>query len=191
MKEGKLIVVSAPSGSGKSTLVRALLDRQLPLAFSISATSRPPRGKEQDGIDYHFLSLENFKKKIEENAFVEYEEVYPNKFYGTLRSELESKWSTGQHIIFDVDVVGGLNIKSQYPKQTLALFIQAPNLKILEQRLRSRGTENEILIQERLTKATIEMESALNFDAVIINDDLDKAKKEIIQRVQDFHDQTE
>ena len=191
MKERKLIVVSAPSGSGKSTLVRALLDRQLPLAFSISATSRPPRGKEQDGIDYHFLSLENFKKKIEENAFVEYEEVYPNKFYGTLRSELESKWSTGQHIIFDVDVVGGLNIKSQYPKQTLALFIQAPNLKILEQRLRSRGTENEILIQERLTKATIEMESALNFDVVIINDDLDKAKKEIIQRVQDFLDQTE
>lgn len=191
MKEGKLIVVSAPSGSGKSTLVRALLDRQLPLAFSISATSRPPRGKEQDGIDYHFLSLENFKKKIEENAFVEYEEVYPNKFYGTLRSELESKWSTGQHIIFDVDVVGGLNIKSQYPKQTLALFIQAPNLKILEQRLRSRGTENEILIQERLTKATTEMESALKFDAVIINDDLDKAKKEIIQRVQDFLDQTE
>lgn len=191
MKEGKLIVVSAPSGSGKSTLVRALLDRQLPLAFSISATSRPPRGKEQDGIDYHFLSLENFKKKIEENAFVEYEEVYPNKFYGTLRSELESKWSTGQHIIFDVDVVGGLNIKSQYPKQTLALFIQAPSLKILEQRLRSRGTENEILIQERLTKATTEMESALKFDAVIINDDLDKAKKEIIQRVQDFLDQTE
>lgn len=191
MKEGKLIVVSAPSGSGKSTLVRALLDRQLPLAFSISATSRPPRGKEQDGIDYHFLSLENFKKKIEENAFVEYEEVYPNKFYGTLRSELENKWSTGQHIIFDVDVVGGLNIKSQYPKQTLALFIQAPSLKILEQRLRSRGTENEILIQERLTKATTEMESALKFDAVIINDDLDKAKKEIIQRVQDFLDQTE
>lgn len=191
MKEGKLIVVTAPSGGGKSTLVRALLDRQLPLAFSISATSRPPRGKEQDGIDYHFLSLENFKKKIEENAFVEYEEVYPGKFYGTLRSELEKKWSKGQHIIFDVDVVGGLNIKSQYPKQTLALFIQAPSLKILEQRLRSRGTENEILIQERLTKATTEMESALKFDAVIINDDLDKAKKEIIQRVQDFIDQTE
>lgn len=191
MKEGKLIVVSAPSGGGKTTLVQSLLSQNLPLSFSISATSRPPRGKEQDGVDYHFLELDDFKKKIEADAFVEYEEVYPGKFYGTLRSELEKKWSKGQHIIFDVDVVGGLNIKSQYPKQTLALFIQAPSLKILEQRLRSRGTENEILIQERLTKATIEMESALNFDAVIINDDFDKAKKEIIQRVQDFLDQTE
>ena len=184
-------MVSAPSGSGKTTLVQSLLSQNLPLSFSISATSRPPRGKEQDGVDYHFLELDDFKKKIEADAFVEYEEVYPGKFYGTLRSELEKKWSKGQHIIFDVDVVGGLNIKSQYPKQTLALFIQAPSLKILEQRLRSRGTENEILIQERLTKATIEMESALNFDAVIINDDFDKAKKEIIQRVQDFLDQTE
>ena len=191
MKEGKLIVVSAPSGGGKTTLVQSLLSQNLPLSFSISATSRPPRGKEQDGVDYHFLELDDFKKKIEADAFVEYEEVYPGKFYGTLRSELEKKWSKGQHIIFDVDVVGGLNIKSQYPKQTLALFIQAPSLKILEQRLRSRGTENEILIQERLTKATIEMESALNFDAVIINDDFNKAKKEIIQRVQDFLDQTE
>ena len=191
MKEGKLIVVSAPSGGGKTTLVQSLLSQNLPLSFSISATSRPPRGKEQDGVDYHFLELDDFKKKIEADAFVEYEEVYPGKFYGTLRSELEKKWSKGQHIIFDVDVVGGLNIKSQYPEQTLALFIQAPSLKILEQRLRSRGTENEILIQERLTKATIEMESALNFDAVIINDDFDKAKKEIIQRVQDFLDQTE
>jgi guanylate kinase len=191
LKEGKLIVVSAPSGGGKTTLVQSLLSQNLPLSFSISATSRPPRGKEQDGVDYHFLELDDFKKKIEADAFVEYEEVYPGKFYGTLRSELEKKWSKGQHIIFDVDVVGGLNIKSQYPKQTLALFIQAPSLKILEQRLRSRGTENEILIQERLTKATIEMESALNFDAVIINDDFDKAKKEIIQRVQDFLDQTE
>ena len=190
MSAGKLIVVSAPSGSGKSTLVQALLDQNLPLAFSISATSRLPRGKEQDGIDYHFLSLADFKKKIEEDAFVEYEEVYPGKFYGTLRSEVEDKWSKGQNIIFDVDVIGGLNIKAQYPDQTLAIFIQAPSLKILEQRLRARGTENENLLKERLTKAKTEMEFVKEFDIVVVNDDLEHAKKEMIQRVKAFTDQT-
>ena len=189
MKEGKLIVVSAPSGSGKSTLVHALLKQKLPLAFSISATSRPPRGKEQDGIDYHFLSLENFKKKIKEKAFVEYEEVYPNKFYGTLRSELEQKWLAGQHIIFDVDVFGGLNIKSQYPDQTLAIFIQAPSLEILEERLRIRGTESEAFVEERLTKAKLEMESATQFDVVMVNDDLESAQKEMHQLVRSFIEQ--
>ena len=186
MKEGKLIVVSAPSGSGKSTLVHALLKQKLPLAFSISATSRPPRGKEQDGIDYHFLSLKNFKKKIKENAFVEYEEVYPSKFYGTLRSELENKWSAGQHIIFDVDVLGGLNIKSQYPEQTLAIFIQAPSLEVLEKRLLNRGTESEALLVERLAKVKMEMASAPQFDAVVINDDLEIAQQEMHQLVRSF-----
>ena len=179
-------MVSAPSGSGKSTLVHALLKQNLPLAFSISATSRSPRGKEKDGVDYHFLTPEAFQKKIAENAFVEYEEVYPDKFYGTLREELQNKWSTGQHIIFDIDVVGGINIKSQYPKDTLSIFVQAPNLKVLEERLRSRATEDEALIQERLAKAQLEMESSTEFDVVIVNEDLEKAKKEIYKRVKAF-----
>ena len=186
MKEGKLIVISAPSGSGKSTLVHALLKQNLPLVFSISATCRPPRGKEQDGIDYHFLTPEAFQKKIEENAFVEYEEVYPGKFYGTLRSELESKWSDGNHIVFDIDVVGGLNIKSQYPEQTLSIFIQVPSFEILKQRLRARGTENEALLLERIAKAKVEVESAPEFDLVIVNDDLEQAKKEMFQGVKEF-----
>ncbi|MGA0374618.1 MAG: guanylate kinase [Flavobacteriaceae bacterium] len=186
MKEGKLIVVSAPSGSGKSTLVHALLKQNLPLAFSISATSRSPRGKEKDGVDYHFLTPEAFQKKIAENAFVEYEEVYPDKFYGTLREELQNKRSTGQHIIFDIDVVGGINIKSQYPEDTLSIFVQAPNLKVLEERLRLRATEDEALIQERLAKAQLEMESSTEFDVVIVNEDLEQAKKEIYKRVKAF-----
>lgn len=182
-------MVSAPSGSGKSTLVRALLEQNLPLVFSISATSRPPRGKEEDGADYNFLSHENFKKKIEENAFVEYEEVYPGKFYGTLHSEIENKWSTGQNIIFDVDVVGGLNIKSQYPEQTLSIFIQAPSLEVLKRRLRARGTESETLLQERLDKAKFEMESASSFDIVVVNNDLERAKKELFDHVNVFLNQ--
>tara|TARA_A100001011_G_C14244173_1_gene814724 strand:- start:1012 stop:1584 length:573 start_codon:yes stop_codon:yes gene_type:complete len=186
LKESKLIVVSAPSGSGKSTIVHDLLNQNLPLAFSISATSRPPRGKEQDGVDYHFLSLENFKKKIKEKAFVEYEEVYPNKFYGTLRSELENKRFAGQHIIFDVDVIGGLNIKSEYPDQTLAIFIQVPSLEVLEERLRIRGTESEALVEERLAKAQVEMASAPQFDVVIVNDDLEIAQKEMHKLVKWF-----
>jgi len=179
-------VVSAPSGSGKSTLVHALLKQNLPLAFSISATSRSPRGKEKDGVDYHFLTPEAFQKKITENAFVEYEEVYPDKFYGTLREELQNKRSTGQHIIFDIDVVGGINIKSQYPEDTLSIFVQAPNLKVLEERLRLRATEDEALIQERLAKAQLEMESSTEFDVVIVNEDLEQAKKEIYKRVKAF-----
>lgn len=156
------------------------------MSFSISATSRLPRGKEQNGIDYHFLSLDDFKKKIEANAFVEYEEVYPGKFYGTLRSELEKKWSEGQNIIFDVDVIGGLNIKSEYPHQTLAIFIQAPSLEVLEKRLRSRGTESEALLEERLAKAQMEMEQASKFDFLLVNDDLEVSKKQLLARVKDF-----
>ena len=182
-------MVSAPSGSGKSTLVKALLENDLPIAFSISATSRQPRGKEQDGIDYYFMTPEAFQKKIAENAFVEYEEVYPAKFYGTLREELQNKWSAGLHIIFDIDVVGGLNIKSQYPEQTLSIFVQAPNLKVLEERLRSRATEDETLIQERRAKAQLEMESVTEFDVVIVNDDLEQAKKEMFQKVKAFVEQ--
>jgi guanylate kinase len=190
LKRGKLIVVSAPSGSGKTTLVRALLSQRITLTFSISATSRPPRGNEQNGKDYHFLSAADFKKKIKENDFVEFEEVYPDKFYGTLRSEVEEKVKAGQHIIFDVDVVGGLNIKNQFPDQTLALFIKAPSFKDLEKRLRSRSTESETLIDERLAKAKIELEYAPKFDRIIINDDLQRAEQEICQLVTAFLDQS-
>jgi guanylate kinase len=186
LNAGKLIVVSAPSGSGKTTLVKALLAEKLPLAFSISATSRPPRGNEKNGVDYHFLSTEGFQKKIEANAFIEYEEVYPGKFYGTLRSEIEDLWNAGRHVVFDVDVVGGLNIKSQFPDQTLALFIQPPSLAVLEQRLRNRGTEDEALIQERIAKAGQEIKAASQFDVTIVNDNLASAKEKIIQLVKEF-----
>ena len=187
--EGKLIIFSAPSGAGKTSIIKYLLDKISSTEFSISATSRKPRENEKNGIDYYFMTPEAFQKKIAENAFVEFEEVYPAKFYGTLREELQNKWSAGLHIIFDIDVVGGLNIKSQYPEQTLSIFVQAPNLKVLEERLRSRATEDEALIQERLAKAQLEMESATEFDVVIVNDDLEQAKKEMFQKVKAFVEQ--
>ena len=172
MKEGKLFVFSAPSGSGKTTLVKHLLTENLPLGFSISATSRKPRGKEKNCVDYHFLSSSDFQNKIKENAFVEYEEVYDDVFYGTLKSEIKLLWSQGKHVLFDIDVKGGINIKKQYPQNTLALFIQPPSKKILEERLRGRDTENEEDIQMRLARTEEEMSFAVQFYSVIINDDL-------------------
>lgn len=186
MKQGKLFVFSAPSGSGKTTLVRHLLSQEIPLGFSISATSRKLRGTEIEGTDYHFLSLSEFKQKISENAFVEYEEVYAGVFYGTLKSEIERLWNEGKHVLFDIDVKGGLRIKDQYPEQTLALFIQPPSKKDLELRLRGRGTETEEAIQTRLDRAEEELSFAPKFDAVIVNDDLEKAKNEVVQQVQGF-----
>ena len=188
MKEGKLFVFSAPSGSGKTTLVKHLLTENLPLGFSISATSRKPRGKEKNGVDYHFLSSSDFQNKIKENAFVEYEEVYDDVFYGTLKSEIKRLWSQGKHVLFDIDVKGGINIKKQYPQNTLALFIQPPSKKILEERLRGRDTENEEDIQMRLARAEEEMSFAVQFDSVIINDDLETAKKEVVRQVRWFID---
>ena len=184
--KGKLFVFSAPSGSGKTTLVRHLLSQEIPLGFSISATSRKLRGTEIEGTDYHFLSLSEFKQKISENAFVEYEEVYAGVFYGTLKSEIERLWNEGKHVLFDIDVKGGLRIKDQYPEQTLALFIQPPSKKDLELRLRGRGTETEEAIQTRLDRAEEELSFAPKFDAVIVNDDLEKAKNEVVQQVQAF-----
>ena len=143
MNSEKLIVFSAPSGSGKTTLVNHLLEQSLPLGFSISATSRAPRGKEKDGVEYHFLSPEGFKEKIRENAFVEYEEVYENTFYGTLTSELKRLWKEGKQVLFDIDVKGGLTIKKKYPKQTLSIFVQPPSIEELENRLRHRATDSE------------------------------------------------
>lgn len=186
MKKGKLIVFSAPSGSGKTTLVKALLQKNLPLSFSISATSRKPRAGEIDGKDYYFLSAEDFKDKIDREEFVEFEEVYADQYYGTLKSEIKRNWEAGKHVIFDIDVVGGLNIKSQYPEETLALFIQPPNKAVLEERLRSRGTESEAAMQERIAKAEKELEAAPKFDSIVINNDLDLAIKEVCEKAEHF-----
>lgn len=187
MGKGKLIVFSAPSGSGKTTLVKHLLSlNELKLEFSISATSRAPRGKEEDGKDYYFLSAQEFQEKIANDAFVEHEEVYAGNYYGTLRSELDRIWSKGHHIIFDIDVVGGLNIKKQFPEQTLSIFVKPPSKKELERRLRSRQTETEEKIQMRLAKADQELAVANQFDIVLENNDLEVAKKEAQQLVSDF-----
>lgn len=186
MKNGKLFVFSAPSGSGKTTLVKHLLTQNLPLGFSISATSRSPRGQEIEGVDYYFLSQEAFQKKIEEDAFVEYEEVYNGAFYGTLRSEVERLWSEGKHVLFDIDVVGGLNIKEQFPEETLAIFVQPPSLEELENRLRKRGTETEDKIQQRLDKSAKELIYSQDFDVILVNDNLNTAKQEVVRLVKQF-----
>ncbi|MBP7151753.1 MAG: guanylate kinase [Paludibacteraceae bacterium] len=174
---GKLIILSAPSGTGKSTLVQYLLTRPFDLEFSVSATSRPPRGNEQNGKEYYFLSMEEFQKKIAQNEFLEYEEVYPGCYYGTLRSEIDRISAKGKNIIFDVDVLGGLNIKKQYNGRALAIFIAPPSLEELKKRLMIRGTDSPEMIAKRLEKAEFEMSFAPQFDVVIVNDDLEKAKK--------------
>jgi guanylate kinase len=186
-KQGKLIVFSAPSGSGKTTIVKYLLQqKELSLGFSISATSRPIRGNEIDGKDYYFISAKTFKKHIAQNDFVEFEEVYSDNFYGTLKSEVERIWASGKHVIFDIDVVGGLNIKKQYPDKTLAIFVQPPSVAVMEQRLRNRNTETEAKIKERVAKAEKELAYAKSFDTVLINDDLSKAQKEAYNLVKQF-----
>ena len=187
MKTGKLIVFSAPSGSGKTTIVRHLLTKEaLKLDFSISATSRSPRGKEVDGEDYYFLSTADFNTKVAENAFVEWEEVYTDNCYGTLRSELERIWALGKHVIFDIDVIGGLNIKKQFPEQTLAIFVKPPSIGEMERRLRARQTDPEEKILERVAKAEKEISYAQKFDSILINDSLDTAKSEAYTMVSDF-----
>jgi len=185
-KKGKLIIFSAPSGSGKTTLVRHLLAQNIPFGFSVSATSRLPRGAEQDGVDYYFLSEVEFREKIAQNAFLEYEEVYSGTFYGTLRSEVERMWDAGKHVLFDIDVVGGLNIKKQFPKECLALFVQPPSIEELEKRLRGRETDSEEIIQQRLDKATEELAYAPQFDRVIVNDDLETAQQEVRKAIEQF-----
>ena len=177
---------SAPSGSGKTTLVQHLLSQSLPLGFSISATSRAPRGKEQNGIDYHFMTPKEFQEKIQQDAFLEYEEVYQGLYYGTLLSELNRLWNQEKHILFDIDVIGGLNIKKKYPNNTLAIFVQPPSIKILEERLKKRATDSEETIQKRIQKAQMEIEYAPKFDTVLINKDLKTAKKEVVQVVRNF-----
>jgi guanylate kinase len=184
---GKLIVFSAPSGSGKTTIVHHLLSlKDLNLDFSISATSRDRRGSEIDGSDYYFISPEAFKRHIENDDFVEWEEVYTDNYYGTLKSELERIWSEGKHAIFDIDVVGGLRIKEKYPDRTLSVFVKAPSMEEMERRLRARKTDSEEKIAERMAKAGREMEFARNFDVILINDDLERAKSEAEKLVRSF-----
>ncbi len=187
MKQGKLIIFSAPSGSGKTTLVHYLLQQpELNLAFSVSAASRDKRPNETDGKDYYFISPEVFKQKIKEDAFVEWEEVYKNNFYGTLKSEVERLLNACKNVIFDIDVKGGLNIKKQYPENSLAVFVQPPSVAELKKRLQSRQTETPEKIKMRIDKADEEMQYANDFDVIIINDDLEKAKKKAYQTVRHF-----
>jgi guanylate kinase len=183
---GKLVIFSAPSGAGKSTLVNYLLPQFPQLSFSISATSRAPRGQEEHGKDYYFLSSEEFKMRVAQDELLEWEEVYVDTYYGTLRTEVERIWSEGKVVVFDIDVVGALNLKKQFGDRALALFVQAPSVEILEQRLRGRGTDSEEKIQQRVAKATIEMARAPEFDKVVVNDDLNTAKAEALAILKDF-----
>ena len=183
---GKLVIFSAPSGSGKSTIINFLLKQGLDLHFSISATSREPRGNEKHGVEYYFLSPEEFKSKIAANEFLEYEEVYTNKYYGTLKSEVERLLTNGNNVVFDVDVVGGCNIKQYYGDRALSLFIQPPGIEVLRSRLEGRGTDSPEVIESRLAKATYEMTFAPKFDKVIVNDEIETAKVETLQVIRAF-----
>lgn len=185
-KRGKLIILSAPSGSGKSTILQSLLPRGLNLAFSISATSRAPRGTEKDGVEYYFISPEEFKRRIDNDEFLEYEEVYTGKYYGTLKSEAERILNAGKNVIFDVDVVGGTNIKKYYGDQACAIFIQPPSKEVLRQRLVGRATDAPEVIEARLAKAEYELSFAPQFDTVIVNDVLETAQEEAYQTIKTF-----
>jgi guanylate kinase len=183
---GKLIVVSAPSGAGKTTIVHYLMRKLPELEFSVSACSRAKRPNEKNGIDYYFLSIAEFKRKIENKEFIEWEEVYPDQFYGTLKSELERIWAKGHPVIFDVDVLGGINIKNLYGENCLAVFIMPPSIEELKKRLENRSTETEESLQKRLGKAKKEMTYAGSFDVVIINDKLEKAQKKAEAKIREF-----
>tara|TARA_R110002012_G_scaffold263456_2_gene446369 strand:- start:9376 stop:9951 length:576 start_codon:yes stop_codon:yes gene_type:complete len=187
MKGGKLIIFSAPSGSGKTTIVRHLLAQEdLNLAFSISATSRPRRGKEKHGEHYYFMTLSEFKKHIKNEDFLEWEEVYRDNFYGTLKKEVERLWAEGKHVIFDIDVVGGLRIKKKFPDQTLAVFVKPPSVDELKIRLKKRSTESDEKINMRIAKASVELATAPQFDKIIKNYDLDVALQEAHDLVAEF-----
>ena len=183
---GKLIIFSAPSGSGKSTIINYLLTQQLNLAFSISATSRAPRGTEQNGEEYFFLTPDEFRRRIAAGDFLEYEEVYKDRFYGTLKEQVERQLEAGQNVVFDVDVVGGCNIKRFYGERALSLFIQPPSIEELRRRLEGRGTDAPEVIADRVAKAAYELTFAPKFDRVIVNDDLERAKAEALQAIRQF-----
>lgn len=183
---GKLIIFSAPSGSGKSTIINYLLAQPLNLAFSISATSRLPRGTEQNGVEYFFLTPEEFRRRIANGEFLEYEEVYKDCFYGTLKSQVEKQLDEGQNVVFDVDVVGGCNIKQHYGDRALSVFIQPPSIAELRRRLEGRGTDAPDVIESRLAKAEYELSFAPKFDKIIVNDNLEEAQREALQVITQF-----
>ena len=186
---GKLIIFSAPSGSGKSTIINHLLQQGLNLAFSISATSRPPRGTERDGVEYFFLTPDEFRERIARGEFLEYEEVYPGRFYGTLKAQVEKQLAAGQNVIFDVDVVGGCNIKRFYGDRALSVFIQPPSVEELRHRLIGRATDSMSVIEDRVAKAEYELGFAPQFDVVVVNDDLERAKQEATDVIRNFLNQ--
>ncbi len=187
-KAGGLLIFSAPSGSGKSTIVQWLMNEhpELKLAFSISATSRPPRGTEQHGVEYFFLSPEEFRQKILNDEFLEYEEVYQDRFYGTLKEQVERQLESGQNVVFDVDVKGGCNIKEFYGERAMSLFIQPPSIEELRRRLIHRGTDDMEQIEKRLAKADYELTFAPRFDHIVVNDDLEKAEAETLRLINEF-----
>lgn len=185
---GKLIIFSAPSGSGKSTIINYLMRQGLNLSFSISATSRPPRGTERDGVEYFFLSPEEFKSRIANGEFLEYEEVYKDRFYGTLKSQVEKQLAAGDNVVFDVDVKGGCRIKEMYGDRALSMFIQPPSIEALRQRLEGRGTDSPEVIADRLARAAYELTFAPKFDTVVINNDLEKAEAEALAKLKAFLD---
>lgn len=183
---GKCIILSAPSGAGKTTIVRYLLSKFDDLSFSVSATSRERRSYEANGLHYYFMSAEDFRQKINDNAFLEWEEVYPDHYYGTLKSEMNRIWESGKNVIFDVDVVGGRNLKNYFGDKALAIFVQPPSIAVLEERLRNRSTETEETLKSRLEKAEHEMTFSDKFDVVLINDNLDKACADAFAMVKEF-----
>lgn len=182
----KLIIFSAPSGAGKSTIVRYMLAQDLNLQFSISATSRLPRGEEKNGVEYFFLTPQEFKNKIAEGDFLEYEEVYPDKFYGTLKSEVDRILAEGKNVVFDIDCIGGLNVKQIYGDRALSIFVMPPSVQVLRERLEKRGTDSPAIIEGRLAKAEFEMSYASRFDLIVLNDDFDRAKEEAHKAIKAF-----
>ena len=186
--KGKLIIFSAPSGTGKSTIINWLMQnhKELNMAFSISCTSRAPRGTEQNGVEYFFLTPEEFKKRIKADEFLEYEEVYTDRFYGTLKSQVEKQCDAGQNVVFDVDVKGGCNIKKHYGSKAISVFIMPPSIEELRRRLESRATDAPEVIDQRIARAEFEIGFADKFDKVVVNDNLDKAKNEVLEIINDF-----
>lgn len=182
----KIIIFSAPSGSGKSTIINYLMQQRLNLHFSVSATSRPPRGAEQNGVEYYFLTPEDFKQRIAQGEFLEYEEVYKDRFYGTLKSQVDAQLAKGENVVCDVDVLGGQNIKKHYGQRALSIFIQPPSIEALRQRLEGRGTDSPEVINDRIARAEFELSFADKFDHAVVNDDLQQAQAEALALIQNF-----
>lgn len=184
--KGSVIIFSAPSGSGKSTIINYLMKQKLNLHFSISATSRPPRGTEKNGVEYFFLSPDEFRSHIEKGDFLEYEEVYKDRFYGTLKAQVDAQLAKGENVVCDVDVLGGQNIKKHYGNNALSVFIQPPSIEVLRQRLEGRGTDSPEVIKDRIARAEFELSYAPKFDTVVINDNLQEAEEQALKVIKNF-----